>query len=46
MDYKSEDEELQEQRDLVKKIMSYPLAISLIFSLILYLIKFFQLCLH
>lgn len=46
MDYKSEDEEFQKQRDLLKKIMSYPLAISLIFSLTLYLIKFFQLCLH
>lgn len=41
MDYKSEAEELQEQRDLLKKIIIYPLSISLIFSLTLYLIKFF-----
>jgi fructose-specific phosphotransferase system IIC component len=41
MDYKSETEELQEQLDLLKKIIIYPLAISLIFSLTFYLIKFF-----
>lgn len=41
MDYKSEAEELQELLDFVKKIIIYPLAISLIFSLTIYLIKFF-----
>jgi len=39
--YKSEAQELQERLDLVKKIIILPLAISLIFSLTLYLIKFF-----
>jgi len=38
---KSETEELKEQLDLVKRIMILPLAISLIFSLTLYLINFF-----
>jgi hypothetical protein len=41
MDYKSEAEELQEKIDFLKKIIILPLAISLIFSLTLYLIKFF-----
>ncbi|MEI7578556.1 MAG: hypothetical protein WCJ58_00795 [bacterium] len=39
--YKSEAQELQERLDLVKKIIILPLAISLILSLTLYLIKFF-----
>jgi hypothetical protein len=38
---KSESEELQERLDLVKIIIILPLAISLILSLTLYLIKFF-----
>jgi hypothetical protein len=38
-DYKAE--ELQKQIDLLKILMIAPLAISFIFSLIIYLIKFF-----
>lgn len=41
MDYKSEAEEFQDQIDFLKKVIILPLAIALIFSLTLYLIKFF-----
>jgi hypothetical protein len=38
--YKSEAEELQEQIDFLKILMIAPLAISFIFSIIIYFIKF------
>lgn len=40
--YDYEAEELQEQIDLLKILMIAPLAISFIFSIIIYLIKFIQ----
>lgn len=39
--YDFEAQEIQQEVDLLKILMILPLAVSLIFSIILYLIKFF-----
>ena len=39
--YKSEVEELQEQINFLKKVIIFPLVLSFIFSLTIYLIKLF-----
>jgi hypothetical protein len=39
-DYKSEADELQDEINFLKKVIIFPLALSFVFSLAIYLIKF------